>query len=82
VLEGLVTILGGIVTPFILPDSIDKANFLTAQEKALIKLRLQQDSGTASGTVEVDEKFQWRFLRAAFLDWKIWFAILIFWGNT
>lgn len=82
ILEGLLTILGGLATPFILPDSPDAARFLTPAEKAILKLRLQQDSGTSSGKVETSEKFQWKFLRAAFLDWKIWFAILIFWGNT
>jgi len=82
ILEGTVSIIAGLVTPFILPDSPDAANFLTAAEKATIKLRLEQDSGTSAGKVATSEKFQWKFVRRALLDWKIWFAILIFWGNT
>lgn len=68
--------------PFILPDSPETAKFLTVAERATLKRRLQQDSGTSAGQVETKEKFQWRFMRAAFLDWKIWFAIFVFWGNT
>lgn len=82
ILEGMITVVAGLSVPFILPDSPDSANFLTSAEKTIIKIRLEQDSGTSSGSVETKEKFQWKFLQAAFCDWKIWFAIFIFWGNT
>ena len=82
IIEGLITVLAGLATPFILPDSVDTATWLDATEKMILRTRLEQDSGTASGKVAVLEKFQWGALRAAVLDWKIWFAILIFWGNT
>jgi len=82
ILEGLMTVLLGIATPFVLPDSPETAGFLTPEEKAIIKFRLEQDSGTAAGRVETAEKFQWKFIRNALFDWKIWFAVFIFWGNT
>lgn len=82
ILEGLITILMGLTTPFILPDSPETARFLTPEEKAIIRRRLEQDSGTSAGRVETKEKFQWKFIRSALLDWKIWFAVFIFWGNT
>lgn len=82
ILEGLITIVGGLIVPFTLPDSPATASFLSESEREVIRLRLQQDSGTSAGVVETREKFQWRFLRSTFLDWKIWFAVLIFWGNT
>lgn len=82
ILEGLLTIVAGLLVPFILPDSPVTARFLSAEEKAMILLRMEQDSGTSSGKVETAEKFQWKFVWAALLDWKIWFAIFIFWGNT
>ena len=82
ILEGIVTVLGGILVPFILPDSPETAKFLTEEERQTIIRRLRQDAGTPAGQVETKEPFQWRFVRAAFLDWKIWFAIFIFWGNT
>lgn len=82
ILEGMVTIIAGLLVPFILPDSPDRAKFLTNAEKSIIKLRLEEDSGTSAGRVETEEKFQWKSLWAALFDWKIWFAIFIFWGNT
>lgn len=74
--------VAGIVTPFLLPDSPDSVKWLTTEEKEIIRRRLEQDSGHVSGKVAVQEKFRWSALRAAILDWKIWFGILIFWGNT
>lgn len=82
ILEGMITILGGLVVPFILPDSPSTAKFLEPREREILLGRLAQDSGTVAGRVEVKEKFQWKVLRAALVDWKIWFAIFIFWGNT
>ncbi|EXJ87212.1 hypothetical protein A1O3_04171 [Capronia epimyces CBS 606.96] len=82
ILEGILSVLAGLATPFVLPDSPDTAGFLTAAEKATIKFRLEQDSGTAAGKVSTTESFQWKFLWAALFDWKIWFAVFIFWGNT
>lgn len=73
VMEGVITVVVGLMTPLILPDSPDCATFLTEEERALLKHRLEEDSGTAKGKVQTNEKFQWKFLKAALLDWKIWY---------
>lgn len=73
IVEGIITVVAGILTPLILPDSPETANFLTIEERALVIHRLEEDSGTSSGKVETNEKFRWKFLRAALLDWKIWY---------
>lgn len=82
IIEGIVTVVVGTAVPWVLPDSPATASFLTVEEKALIKHRLEEDSGTASGRVSTGEKFQWRFIKSALMDWKIWFTVFIFWGNT
>lgn len=82
IIEGIITVIAGIAVPFVLPDSPDKVKWLTPAEKELHRTRLAQDSGTAAGKVAVQEKFHWGALKDAMLDWKIWFAILIFWGTT
>ncbi|KAJ3530518.1 hypothetical protein NM208_g9294 [Fusarium decemcellulare] len=80
--EGILTCVVGMTIPWTLPDSPQTARFLTTEEKAFIRNRLEQDSGTASGTVQTSEGFKWMFLRSAFADWKIWFTVFIYWGNT
>lgn len=64
--------VAGLLTPLSLSDSPYTAKFLTEEERKLLLYRLEQDSGTSKGKVETNEKFQWKFLRAALMDWKIW----------
>lgn len=82
IIEGIITCVVGMTLPWILPDSPDTASFLTPEEKLFIKSRLEHDSGTSAGRVQVSESFQWSYVTAALSDWKIWFTVLIFWGNT
>ncbi|KAK0378851.1 hypothetical protein CLIM01_03822 [Colletotrichum limetticola] len=82
VVEGIFTSVVGMTLPWTLPDSPETAYFLTPGGKALIKTRLEQDAGTTAGMVKTSEGFKWMYLRAAFTDWKIWFTVFIYWGNT
>lgn len=82
IIEGLVTVVAGCTLHWTLPDSPTTAKFLTPEEKAFIKHRLERDSGTSSGRVQVGEKYNWMFIRSALFDWRIWFTVFIFWGNT
>ncbi|KAJ4228773.1 hypothetical protein NW757_014112 [Fusarium falciforme] len=82
IIEGIFTCVVGMTLPWTLPDSPETASFLTADEKTRIKTRLEQDSGTTSGTVQTSEGFKWMYLKSAFTDWKIWFTVFIYWGNT
>ena len=81
ILEGIVTILIGFVLPFVLPDSPATASFLNEGEKEFIRRRLAQDAGTAAGSVHTTEGFQWKYLKAALGEWKIYFAVIIYWGK-
>ena len=82
IMEGIVTVVVGCCIPFILPDSPARASFLSPQEKAFIKDRLERDSGTSSGRVQTMESFNAAHIMSLVLDWKIWFTIFIYWGNT
>lgn len=82
ILEGAATVAMGLLVPFLLPDSPERANWLTPEEKQFLRHRLEQDSGTKAGKVETLDHFKFKYLVAAFSDWKIWFTIFIFWGNT
>jgi sugar phosphate permease len=66
--EGLPTIVMSVVTWFFLPDSPEKARFLTEEEKAVAKARgvVQAGAGTRIG------KIQWKEMVEALLDLKGW----------
>ncbi|KAL2427972.1 putative transporter [Exophiala dermatitidis] len=82
ILEGIFTTLIGLTLHWTLPDSPATASFLTPTEKSFINRRLEQDAGTSAGKVRTGEPFQWRYLKAALTDWKIYFAVIIYWGNS
>jgi MFS family permease len=82
ILEGIVTVAVGVTLPWTLPDSPETASFLTQAEKDFIQRRLRQDAGTADGQVNTSEGFKWRYLRAALGEWKLYFAVIIYWGNS
>ena len=81
IIEGIVTVVAGAVMPFVMPDSPQSASFLTPEEKMLIMDRLQKDIGEAKKADGEREKFRWKYLKAVLLDWKIYLACIIFWGN-
>ncbi|KIV81005.1 hypothetical protein PV11_08459 [Exophiala sideris] len=82
ILEGAITIAVGIAVPFVLPDSPERARWLTPEEQVFIRRRLELDSGTEKGRVETLDHFHSKYLIAAISDWKLWFTVFIYWGNT
>ncbi|KAL6157038.1 hypothetical protein ACJQWK_06638 [Exserohilum turcicum] len=77
--EGLPTIVMAFVTYFFLPDSPEKARFLTEEEKAVAKARgvVQVGAATRLGKIE------WRELLEAAMDIKGWIlGIMYFSGNV
>ncbi|KAH6974271.1 major facilitator superfamily domain-containing protein [Ilyonectria sp. MPI-CAGE-AT-0026] len=82
ILEGILTVLMGCTIPFLLPDSPQAAKFLTVTETDTVISRLQHDAGPASAKIGIDDSFKWAFLKEALLDWKIYLACIIFWGNS
>lgn len=81
ILEGILTVLIGASVPWVLPDSPDRASWLTPEEKHVIKTRLQYDAGTAGAKVGSQDSFQWKYLKEALMDWKIYLGCIIYWGN-
>ncbi|EKG17513.1 Major facilitator superfamily [Macrophomina phaseolina MS6] len=82
ILEGIVTVVIGVMCFKLLPDSPESASFLQPDERQFIVHRLQTDSGTRTGHVETADLFHWPTIRSALMEWKIWFAIIIYWGNS
>lgn len=79
ILEGIATVLIGGTCFKLLPNSPETASFLNPEERRFLVHRLQTDSGTKTGHVETTDLFHWPTIRSALFEWKIWFAIIIYW---
>jgi hypothetical protein len=84
ILEGILTVFVAILAYFTLYDFPETAGFLTEEERAFVvyRLKYQGASNTTINGVRVaqDDTFQWKFVKAAFLDWQIWTNIWVYWG--
>ncbi|PSR78288.1 hypothetical protein PHLCEN_2v7484 [Hermanssonia centrifuga] len=70
ILEGLITVLAGIASFWIIQDFPDTAKFLTEEERTFVIRRLQEDDQfSAAG-----EKLKLRYIWQSLLDWKTWIA--------
>ncbi|KJF60734.1 uncharacterized protein CIMG_08681 [Coccidioides immitis RS] len=82
IIEGLLPVVLAAVVWKILPDSPEQARFLTKAEREFIVNRLALETGSGHGKVTNSDKIQLHHIVAAFKEWKIWGAIILFWANT
>jgi nitrate/nitrite transporter NarK len=76
IVEGLITILVGIVSWWVIVDFPSDATFLTEEEKKIVRLRLEGDGQHGAR----DEKFKWSEFKASFSDWKTWTGMVMYMG--
>ncbi|KAJ8454955.1 hypothetical protein ONZ51_g12724 [Trametes cubensis] len=74
IIEGLATIVVGVVAFFVLVDFPHTATFLTPEERAYVVHRKKYDNST----VGEEEHFEIRHIWEALLDWQVWLHILIY----
>lgn len=67
---------------FLLPDNPETARFLEKEEKEFIINRLALETGSGHGRVTNNDRIQFKYVKAAFSEWKIYAAVIIFWANT
>ncbi|KAK3496344.1 MFS general substrate transporter [Neurospora crassa] len=77
IIEGLMTILAGLVAYLLLPTSVTTAPYLTEEEKEYAARRLLGDTGadTANGTspvLEREERFRWSEVRRGIFNLQVW----------
>jgi hypothetical protein len=75
-----VTVVVACFIPFVLPDSPKTASFLSEENRRFLVQRLSRGTGT-TGRVNTNEKFQWRYVKAACTDWKMYLSVLVYWAN-
>ncbi|KAJ7066455.1 MFS general substrate transporter [Mycena amicta] len=68
ILEGLVTIVAGFLSLWLVQDFPETAKFLTEEERTVVIRRLQGDDLFSAG----GENLKWKNVVASFRDWKTW----------
>ncbi|KAJ7759161.1 MFS general substrate transporter [Mycena metata] len=76
ILEGLVTVLAGAASFWIIQDFPDTATFLTEAERTFVIRRLQSDDQFSAAGEKLKMKYIWKSL----LDWKTWVGMIIYMG--
>ncbi|KAF5379314.1 hypothetical protein D9757_007661 [Collybiopsis confluens] len=76
ILEGLATVIAGVLSFFIIQDFPDTAKFLTEAERTVVVRRLQgDDQFSAAGEV-----LKMKYIYKSILDWKTWIGMVIYVG--
>ncbi|KAK9771501.1 putative Major facilitator superfamily transporter [Seiridium cardinale] len=76
ILEGLLTILFGVASFWMVHDFPDDARFLSEQDRARIMRRLKLDQQSSAE----HEEFKMTYLWAGLKDWKMWLGMVIYMG--
>ena len=75
--EGIITVIFGIICFFTLPHTPAEAKFLTEEERIVAMQRMKMDYHGATAVEDVnDEHFQWHWVRMALLAPQTWFCSL------
>ncbi|TIA13193.1 MFS general substrate transporter [Aureobasidium pullulans] len=75
IIEGLLTVIVGIIARFWVCDWPETANFLTEEERAMLTTRLQTDSGEA-----IMNRLDKAATKRIFSDWKIYTGVIMYMG--
>ena len=73
IIEGILTVIIGVIAKFWLVDWPDQAKFLSAAEKAQLARKLAGDAGGGDARMDRLDKAA---VRRILTDWKIWMGIL------
>ncbi|EIM86762.1 MFS general substrate transporter [Stereum hirsutum FP-91666 SS1] len=77
ILEGLATVLAGVLSFWVIQDFPDTAKFLTEEERVVIIRRLQSDDQfSAAG-----ERLRWKWIWKSVFDWKTWVGMIVYVGS-
>jgi len=83
IIEGLLTVVVGILSYFVLPNNVETASFLKEDERIFASARLHQDLPSRlsqDGSEHEHEKFQWSEVRRGVLNISTWLSALAYFG--
>lgn len=76
ILEGLLTIIIGVISFWLVHDFPDEAKFLSPEDRARVIRRLKLDQQSSASR----EEFTMRYFWQAWFDWKMWLGMVIYMG--
>jgi len=76
ILEGLATVILGVISYWMVHDFPDEAKFLSTDDRARVLRRLQEDKQSSAH----HEDFKMEYFWASVKDWKTWAFALIYMG--
>lgn len=76
ILEGLLTVVAGVASFWLVYDFPDEATFLSDDDRARVIRRLKLDQQASAN----HEAFRMRYFWAAVRDWKMWLGMAIYMG--
>ncbi|KAF8309895.1 MFS general substrate transporter [Clavulina sp. PMI_390] len=77
ILEGLLTVVVGFASFWVIQNFPEDAKILTDEERKFVIRRLQEDAQFSAGGEKLNKKHVW----AAVTDWKTWLGMLCFAGG-
>ncbi|KAK4452204.1 major facilitator superfamily domain-containing protein [Podospora aff. communis PSN243] len=87
IIEGLITIVAGVIAYLLLPTNIVEASFLTDEEKTFAADRLQGRFRSGSGSpdrfdpsLERGERFKWSEVYRGIFNLQVWFTATAYFG--
>ncbi|CAH0046591.1 unnamed protein product [Clonostachys solani] len=82
ILEGIASVIAGIMTFFFLIDTPSLSPWLTPDEKKYLELRQLAVQGNSMRAREAEKSRKWEILRSVLTDWQIYLQALVYWSNT
>ena len=76
ILEGLFTVVVGVMAFFVMSPFPEKAKFLNEAERSWVIHRVKHRGSTEHSQIAETDHFNWKYIWAALLDWQIWLAII------
>lgn len=70
IIEGLLTVLGGVIAYFVIWNTPNDASWLTEEEKRFIIARLAYD-GNSTGLAQQEEGSRKTYIKSALTDWQV-----------
>jgi len=81
IIEGIATVVVGVVTPFVLADSPARSKWLSDDERRFIELAMVVQDGSKKNTA-LTSKVTSSVFKQVFTDWQLYVQGIIYWSNT
>lgn len=83
ILEGLLTVVTGVATFFLLVDSPGlSSRWLADEEIRYLELRQAARQGNSARDSSIGASQKWKTTRSVLLDWQLYLLVLVYWSNS